>query len=96
MYVTFEKHGVTKQVKDGFSWTGFLFAPWTPAFRGEWAMFAGLMALCLVGIALTFGIGNLVMAIVYGCKANRYTARKLAENGWTARDRMPEAWGIAA
>lgn len=75
MKVAFEKNGLIKEVKVGFSWTTLFFAGWPQVFwRGE--VLVGL----LVWIAgfLTMGI----FGIIWAFKANGYTARKLIENGW--------------
>ena len=53
--------GVTKQVKEGFSWTTFFFGMFPALFRGD-IKWAAIMFLCAW---LTFGISWLVFPFIY-------------------------------
>ena len=80
-YVNFEKNGLTKSVKLGFSWTTFFFGMFVPLARGMWLHF--LVCLC------TFNMASLV----YMFAINRLYARALIESGWKIQGLwFPTAW----
>lgn len=72
MKVIFEKNGLTKEVKCGFSWTTFIFGGIVQIIRGEYII--GILLLLAWSIGAHF---------VYAFFANKVTARKLIEDGWT-------------
>ena len=83
MHVRFQKNGVQREVKHGFSWTVFFFG-WIALFvRGQ--IVPGVLGL------LTFNITTLY----YMFAANKLLARSLAADGWRPVDSVPAEWGIA-
>lgn len=88
MHIKFQKNGVTKEVKVGFSWT---------------TLFFGWMALAIRGQTVPALLGFLTLnlsSLYYMFSANRILARKLAEAGWKVcwedRELAFEKWGIKA
>ena len=86
MHIKFQKNGVTKQVKVGFSWTTLFFGWLALAVRGT----VGPMIVTL----FTFGLAGLY----YCFTINRIHARQLAADGWVidANDKSYAfaKWGI--
>lgn len=92
MKVIFEKNGITKEVKSGFSWTTFFFSGFPQLFRGE----------ILIGILLLF-FSYLGVHLIYAFFANKITARRLIGDGWSAANPSdPQVrhalsnWGVAS
>ncbi len=67
-------NGITKEVKNGVSWTYFFFGPLVPLFRGDWKWFL----ITLVAIPLTFGIAH----ILFFFKYNKWYLNDLLEKGY--------------
>jgi hypothetical protein len=92
MHIKFQKNGMTKEVKRGFSWTVFFFGPLCLLFRGMWAW---AFALLVVNI-MTGGFFQLIAA----CFINRKYAYHLAKRGWQVTqgdsNAALAAWGISA
>lgn len=87
-HVTFQKNGVSREVKAGFSWTTLFFGSLVFACRGQWGWFFGSWLLAIA----TCGLSCLVFPFL----ANKMTARWLAERGWMiAHGATPSSWGIA-
>jgi hypothetical protein len=84
MHIKFQKNGVTREVKHGFSWTIFCFGAAALLVRRQY----GLAVICL----LTLGLANFYFIF----SANRLLARSMAENGWKALEQPPAAWGITS
>jgi hypothetical protein len=84
MHIKFQKNGVVREVKHGFSWTIFFFGMIALIVRKQY----GLAAISL----FTMGIANFYFMFA----ANRLLARQMAEDGWQAMEHTPSAWGIAA
>lgn len=76
MKVMFEKNGLYKEVKSGFSWTTFFFGGLAQFFRGE----------ILLGIIFT-AFYYTGIHIIYAFFANKVTARRLIADGWTVLHR---------
>lgn len=88
--IKFQKNGITREVKVGYSWTVAFFGPIPLVMRGHWSWAALTTIVCM----LTWGMGGFGV----GFWANRATARWLCENGWVVvnKDELPPSWGIAA
>ena len=74
--------GVTKEAKKGFSWTVLFFGPFVPLIRGDlkWAV---IMFLLAGGIgAFTFGIGALIVGIVFSFIYNKIYIKDLMLKGY--------------
>jgi len=82
MHIKFNKNGLTKEVKVGFSWTIFCFGVLALLIRKQY----GLAAVSL----FSFGLANFYFIFA----ANRMLARQLIEDGWTSTETMPAKWGI--
>ena len=86
MHIKFQKNGITKEVKVGFSWTTFFFGAFVPIMRGMWKHVFIYFA--------TFGFAGLY----YIFKINKLYAFQLLENGWDIADSdkqwAKEAWGV--
>lgn len=80
MKYIFQKNGITKKVKHGFSWTVFFWGWIALAIRGQYAA-------CLITLA-TFGFGT----FYYMFAANRLLARDLIADGWTCAEELPAKW----
>lgn len=76
MKVTFEKNGLFKEVKSGFSWTTFFFGGFAQIFRGEILIGILLLAFMYTGVY-----------IIYAFFANKVTARRLTAEGWNVVNR---------
>lgn len=74
MHIKFQKNGVTKEVKVGFSWTTLFFGWWVPLLRG-------MVGHALLGI-VTFNLASLY----YMFAINRLYAQKLAADGWVVHE----------
>lgn len=86
-HVHFQKNGISREVKAGFSWTVFFFGAFPFAFRGQWGWFFLTILLCVC----TWGLAGFVIAFF----ANKITARWLAENGWkVTAGNPPPSWGF--
>ena len=70
MHIKFQKNGVTKEVKVGFSWTTFFFGWIALAIRGQ-------AVPAILGF-VTFNLSSLY----YMFSANRIKAQQLAADGW--------------
>lgn len=86
MHIKFQKNGVTKEVKVGFSWTVFFFGWLVPLFRGMFAQ--ALLSLVTLNFA----------SLYYMFALNKIQAEKLAADGWTIAESDKEMafakWGI--
>lgn len=82
MHIKFQKNGLTKEVKVGFSWTIFFFGWMALAIRGQYV--AALISF------VTFNFAG----FYYMFAANRLLARQLVGDGWTAIETLPKQWGI--
>jgi len=83
-YITFEKGGVTRQVKVGFSWTVCIFGAFPFLFRGQMIAFLVAAVLC----ACTFGMAG----IGFGFFANEWTAKHLLQKGWRVSKENIAVW----
>ena len=82
--------GISKEVKVGFSWTTFFFGFLVPLIRGDikWAV---ILLLISIGIgSFTFGIGALVVGIVFSFKYNTIYIKELIEKGYRPIDENGE------
>jgi hypothetical protein len=66
----------------GFSWTSLFFGAFPAIFRGDWLAFCVYLVLCIVGSVATWGIGTLVLWLVWPFFYNRWHARRLIEKGY--------------
>jgi len=86
MHIKFQKNGVTREVKIGFSWTTLFFGMWVPLLRG---MFVPTLI-----FVLTLGFAG----FYYMFAINRIYARHLKENGWNVVpgdvQAAQRAWGF--
>ena len=83
MHIKFNKNGLTKEVKIGFSWTIFFFGWMALAIRGQYVP-------ALISM-FTFNMASFYFMFA----GNRLLARQLVESGWTSAEKMPESWGIS-
>ena len=81
MHIKFQKNGLTKEVKVGFSWTIFCFGWMALAIRGQYVP-------ALISF-LTFNMASFYFMFA----GNRLLAFQLVENGWTTNEKKPESWG---
>lgn len=70
--------GVTKVVKQGFSWTVFFFGALVPLFRGDIKWFL----IMLFSGMFTFGLSNIVFIFIY----NQKYIEDLLEKGYSFVD----------
>lgn len=86
MHIKFQKNGVTKEIKIGFSWPTLFFGWLALAVRGT----IGPMLVTF----FTFGLAGLY----YCFTINRIHARQLAADGWVIADQDKSyaflKWGI--
>lgn len=82
MHIKFQKNGIKKEVKVGFSWTVFFFGWFALAIRGQYVP-------AILGF-FTFNLSSLYFMFA----ANRLLARNMVENGWVALEPMPASWDI--
>ena len=86
MKITFQKNGVTKQVKVGFSWTTLFFGWFAAVARGMWPQ-------ALIGF-FTFNFSS----FYYMFTINRIQAQNLILDGWTIHEAdraiAEKKWGI--
>lgn len=61
MYTLQNENGVTKEVKQGFSWTMLFFGVFVPLTRGDWKWFL----ISLVAAIVTSGLSWLVFPFFY-------------------------------
>lgn len=61
MYTLKNEHGVTKEVKKGFSWTTLLFGIFVPLIRGDWKWFI----ISIIADIVTFGLFWFVFPFFY-------------------------------
>ena len=80
MHIKFNKNGLTKEVKIGFSWTIFCFGWMALAIRGQYVP-------AFISF-LTFNMASFYFMFA----GNRMLARHLIENGWTSKEAMPANW----
>ena len=84
MHIKFQKNGVVREVKHGFSWTIFFFGWLALIVRKQYGLAA-------IGF-FTFNLSSFYFMFT----ANRLLARQMAEDGWHAMEQTPSSWGIAA
>lgn len=85
-------HPETGVVKDGFygfSWTSFFFGGFPAVFRGDIGSGLAVLAFSLLIVIPTFGIGPLVLFIVWGFVYNKRYTVGLLEKGYKFDD-VPE------
>jgi hypothetical protein len=80
MHIKFEKNGIRKEVKVGFSWTVFFFGWLALAIRGQGI--PAVVAFCTFNLASWY----------YMFAANRLLARSMIENGWVTLEQLPDGW----
>lgn len=76
--------GLQKEVKVGFSWTTFFFGALVPLIRGDLKWFAIMLLLSIILGSFTFGIGSIVVGIVFSFKYNAIYTKGLIEKGYKA------------
>lgn len=79
--MTLSRNGARRSVPAGFSWTTLFFGPIPALLRGDlkWGAIQILVHLLL---SWTFGIGNLIMAVVFAGTYNQKHLEGLIEQGW--------------
>lgn len=79
--MTLSLNGARRSVPAGFSWTTLFFGPIPALLRGDlkWGAIQILVHLLL---SWTFGIGNLIMAVVFAGIYNQKHLEGLIERGW--------------
>ncbi len=82
--------GLVKEVKKGFSWTFFFFGLFVPLIRGDlkWAIIM-LLLQALAG-AFTFGIGALVVSLIFAFIYNKIYIKGLLEKGYRPTEEFEE------
>ena len=87
MHIKFQKNGVTKEIKVGFSYTTFFFGWLALAVRGT--------VVPMLVTLMTFGLAG---PFFYAFTINRIHARQLASDGWVIADQDKSyafmKWGI--
>lgn len=74
--------GITKNAYYGFSWTTVFFGFFPALFRSDFMTFiGGFIIAAIIGI-LTFGIGSLLIHLIWSFMYNKYYTRKLIEQGY--------------
>ncbi|MBQ7198658.1 MAG: hypothetical protein IJS29_05290 [Selenomonadaceae bacterium] len=90
-----KESGLMKECVTGFSWTTFFFGLFVPLIRGDLKWAAILFALSLLVGALTFGIGAIVVNIVFSFVYNKIYIRNLMTRGFIPADEASQNWCIA-
>ena len=78
--------GDEKVIPTGFSWTMLLFGIFVPLFRGYWAYFFILLALCFVG-----GLGVVVAWLICPFLINKHYYEHLLKSGWVPAEKYKPA-----
>ena len=74
MYTLKNDNGVTKEVKNGLSWTYFFFGSLVPLFRGDFKWFL----ITLIAAPVTFGLSHFLFFFKY----NEWYLNDLQEKGY--------------
>ena len=78
--------GLIKVGYVGFSWTTLFFGFLPALFRGDFITFLGGFTISLILGFATFGIGFIVIDIVWAFMYNKFYTRKLLERGYAFND----------
>ncbi|KAF1021873.1 MAG: hypothetical protein GAK30_01562 [Paracidovorax wautersii] len=79
-------NGLLKNGFFGFSWTTLFFGFFPALFRGDFITFIGGFVISMIIAFLTFGIGALVISLVWAFMYNKYYTRKLLAAGFRFAD----------
>ena len=74
--------GMVKEVKKGFSWTGFFFGLCVPLIRGDLKWAAIMFAISLLAGSFTFGLGSLFISLIFAFLYNKLYIKELLEKGY--------------
>jgi hypothetical protein len=86
--------GVRKTGYYGYSWTTLFFGFFPALFRGDFITFIGAFVVTVIIGLMTFGVGALLVGIVWSFMYNKYYTRRLLERGYALAD--TRATNIAA
>lgn len=78
--------GILKTGYFGFSWTSLFFGFFPALFRGDYITFLGGFTITCIVAVVTFGIGALVIGVVWAFIYNKHYTRKLLERGYIFDD----------
>lgn len=78
--------GLTKQGYYGFSWTTLFFGPFPALFRADFVTFIGFFVISALLGLVTYGIGPMLLSLVWAFMYNRYYTRKMIEKGYRLSD----------
>lgn len=75
-------NGVTKEVKQGFSWTVFFFGFFVPIFRADWKFAVIMFLASIAGSMVIPGLGSWVIMIIFMFKYNEWYINDLKAQGY--------------
>lgn len=78
--------GIVKKGFYGFSWTTLFFGGIPALFRQDFLTFFGLFAISILIGFWSYGIGSLVVGLVWAFMYNKYYTRRLIEKGHVFND----------
>ena len=81
-----EQTGIKKEGYFGFSWTTLFFGPFPMLFRGDFLTFLGYFVVGIIFGFITFGIGWLLMSLIWSFMYNSFYTKKLLEKGYAFND----------
>lgn len=90
-----KESGLMKECTTGFSWTTFFFGLFVPLIRGDikWAVILTVLSLIIGGF--TFGIGAIIVNIVFSFVYNKIYIKSIMERGFVPADETSKNWCIA-
>ncbi|UYH51759.1 hypothetical protein N5W20_02505 [Candidatus Kirkpatrickella diaphorinae] len=74
--------GILKNGYYGFSWTTLLFGFFPALFRADFLTFIGSFVILVIIGLCTYGIGLLLVSLIWAFMYNKYYCRKLLEKGY--------------
>lgn len=80
----------TKQTKLGYSWTFFFFGWFVPLIRGDWKWFCITFIATIALAYFTFGLGSLIIQIVFAGFYNKLYIKDLLDSGFNAADEFSD------
>lgn len=86
VYMKNPKNGLMDKAYAGFSWTGLFWGYWPLAFRNEWKYFLIFLVIHFTVAFFTFGIGALVLQIIWAFLFNKWHMKRLIEKGYVIDD----------
>jgi hypothetical protein len=82
VYMKNPKNGLMEKAYAGYSWTSLFFGYWPLAFRNEWKYFFAFLLIHMAAALFTFGIGSLVLQLIWSFLVNKWHMKRLIEKGF--------------